>query len=326
MKLKSILILSVAATTMSLSSCLKKKDTYGILSDPGSVVAEIATVNISNPTVVSVEPAPAVETLNLLKVAVHNGKNKSTGDIKVKLALKPSLISDYNTANGTNLLAMPFSSYSLSDPTLEVTVPAGTYGEHQMTITVTKSALSLTQTYALGFTIVSTSQGVVSDLAKDFLFVLGVKNKYDGVYRISGTMVDVSNANFVGTYYPNYDLQFQLVTNGPAQNVVYDPNDLGSQVGHVFNSVGDVTSPNTYYGSFGIVINFDGSDNVSSVVNYYGQPSGNGRSATLDPSGVNTYNVATKVIKVKYWMDQPSVVTPHRTYFNETWSYLGPRP
>ena len=94
---------------------------------------------------------------------------------------------------------------------------------------------------------------------------------------------------------------------------------------NVFSSVGDPTVPNTYYGSFGLIINFDASDNVSSLSNYYGQPSGNGRSANVDPSGINKYDPATKTIKIKYWMDQPSVVTPHRTYFNETWKFVGPR-
>jgi len=320
MKLRSI-ITTAAASVFILSSCLKKTDRLGFLNDKVSIVSEIATHNEADPLFVSVEPLPADETLDLLKLAFHNAKNLPSGDIKIKLALKPSLITDYNTANGTSFLPLPFASYTLSDPTLEVTIPKGTYGEHQMKITVTKSGLSLTETYALGFTIQSVSEGVVSDLAKNFLFIIGVKNKYDGQYTVTGTFLDVTNASFVGTYPITWD----LVTNGPAQNVVYDNENLGIP-GHVFNSAGDPSTPNTYYGSFGLIINFDGSDNVSSVTNYYGQPSGNGRSANLDPSGVNKYNPATKTIAIKYWMDQPSVVTPHRTYFNESWKFIGPRP
>lgn len=320
MKLRSI-ITTAAASVLILSSCLKKTDRLGFLGDKGSIVSEIATHNEADPLFVSVEPLPAVETVDLLKLAFHNAKNLPSGDIKIKLALKPSLITDYNTANGTAFLPLPFTSYTLSDPTLEVTIPKGTYGEHQMKITVTKSGLSLTETYALGFTIQTVSEGVISDIAKNFLFIIGVKNKYDGQYTVTGTFLDVTNANFVGTYPITWD----LVTNGPAQNVVYDNENLGIP-GHVFNSAGDPSTPNTYYGSFGLVINFDASDNVSSVTNYYGQPSGNGRSANLDPSGVNKYNPATKTIAIKYWMDQPSVVTPHRTYFNESWKFIGPRP
>lgn len=320
MKLRSI-ITTAAASVFILSSCLKKTDRLGFTNDKGSILSEIATHNEHDPLFVSVEPLPAVETVDLLKVAFHNAKNLPSGDIKIKLALKPSLITDYNTANGTAFLPLPFAAYTLSDPTLEVTIPKGTYGEKQLKITITKAALSLTQTYALGFTIQSVSEGVISTIAKDFLFVVGVKNKYDGVYAVTGTFLDVTNANFVGTY----PLEWELVTNGPSQNVVYDNVQLGIP-GHVFSSVGDPSTPNTYYGNFGLIINFDASDNVSSVTNYYGQPSSNGRSANLDPSGINKYDAATKTIRIKYWMDQPAVVTPHRTYFNETWRFIGPRP
>src|SRR5204863_606966 len=112
------------------------------------------------------------------------------------------------------------TSYTLSDPTLEVTIPKGTYGDHQMKITVTKAALSLTQTYALGFTITTVCEGVISAIAKDFLFIIGVKNKYDGDYSVNGTFVDVTNANFTSAH-PH---EWYLITNGPAQNIVFDPN------------------------------------------------------------------------------------------------------
>jgi hypothetical protein len=319
MKLRTI-ITTATASLFILSSCLKKTARLGFIEDKGSVVSEIATVNVANPVVVSVEPLPAVETVDLMKLAVHNAKNIASGDIKIKLALKPSLITDYNTANGTNFLPLPFNAYSLSDPTLEVTIPKGTYGEHQMTITITKASLSLTATYAVGFTIASVSEGVISDLAKDFLFIIGVKNKYDGVYDISGTFTDVSNAGFTDAY----PLEWELRTNGPAQVVVYDAADFGTPIpAYVFLNGGS----GTYYGSFGLIVNFDpATDKVSSVTNFYGQPSGNGRSANLDPSGVNKYDPATKTIKIKYWMDQPSVVSPHRSYFDETWKFVGPRP
>jgi hypothetical protein len=320
MKLRSI-ITTAAASVFMLSSCLKKTDRLGFINDKGSIVSEIATHNEGDPLVVSVEPLPAVETLDLLKLAFHNAKNLPSGDIKIKLVLKPSLITDYNTANGAALLPLPFSSYTLSDPTLEVTIPKGTYGSHQMTITVTKAALSLTETYALGFTIQTVSEGVISDLAKDFLFIIGVKNKYDGDYSITGTFVDASNADFVSAH-PH---EWYLITNGPAQNIVFDPNLNGGLVGYSF--IVNSTGAGSYYGSFGLVVNFDpATDKITSVTNYYGQPSGNGRSATLDPSGINTYNPATKTIKIKYWMDQPSVITPHRAYMNETWTFLGARP
>lgn len=183
MKLRSLITIALASVVF-LSSCLKKTDRLGFINDKGSIVSEIATANEANPVFAAVSTVPAVETIDVIKVAFHNAKNLPSGDIKIKLVLDPTIITDYNTANGTNYVPLPFAAYSLSDPTLEITIPKGTYGIHTLQATITKSALNLTQTYALGFKIQSVSEGVISDLASSELFVLGVKNIYDGIYSV----------------------------------------------------------------------------------------------------------------------------------------------
>jgi hypothetical protein len=88
-------------------------------------------------------------------------------------------------------------------------------------------------------------------------------------------------------------------------------------------------------------------DLISEMRNYYGDPanpltgvgnpalgtgapnyaSTNGRRITLDPTGVNAYDEATKTIRVKYFMLQPTVVpVGPRTFIEETLTYIGPRP
>ncbi|MCU0362793.1 MAG: hypothetical protein MUE32_05495, partial [Bacteroidales bacterium] len=83
------------------------------------------------------------------------------------------------------------------------------------------------------------------------------------------------------------------------------------------------------YGTFGLELFFDPATGaITQVKNPWGNPPGSTRMPALDPSGVNKYDAATKVIKMKYWMKQPSVVTdpPNiRVYFDETWTYKGPR-
>lgn len=80
------------------------------------------------------------------------------------------------------------------------------------------------------------------------------------------------------------------------------------------------------YGSFTPVFIFDANDNVVDVVNAYGQPAGNTRSAQLDPTGVNKwFATANRQMEVMFWMNQPSVIAGHRTSFNLNLSYLGPR-
>jgi len=129
-------------------------------------------------------------------------------------------------------------------------------------------------------------------------------------------MVDFANAGLTGPYPWNV----ALVTSGPTQVKLMDL-DYTKDFYHKIKS----GSADSYYGSFGVVFNFDGSDNVTSVANLYGQPASNGRSASLDGTGVNKFDPSTNTLDVKYFMDQPSVIAPHRTSFDEHFEYVGPR-
>jgi hypothetical protein len=80
------------------------------------------------------------------------------------------------------------------------------------------------------------------------------------------------------------------------------------------------------YGAFQPVFNFDANNNVTSVVNLYGQPAGNTRSAAIDPTGVNKWDPTTKTLRVKWFMYQPSVISGIRTTFDFTFTYVGVRP
>lgn len=244
--------------------------------------------------------------------------------LTVKLQKDATLIDAYNTANGTSFVELPSASYTLSDDISNITFAAGE-AVKTIKIKLNKASLSLSEQYALAFKITDAGSGaVISNAFKQAIYAIGIKNKYDGVYKVTGTFVDVTNAAFVATYPYTWELQ----TNGATQCIVVD-NDLLGFPGFAFNSVGDPSAANTYYGSFGLVINFDAAtDKVSSVVNYYGQPAGNTRSAVLDDTGINKYNASTQQVDIKFFMLQPSVVTtaPYiRAKFDQQWKFTGPR-
>ena len=78
------------------------------------------------------------------------------------------------------------------------------------------------------------------------------------------------------------------------------------------------------YGSFAPEFVFDASGNITAVVNHYGQPAGNTRSALLDPTGINKYDETTKSFSVSYYMVQPSVVPAppsYRCHMVETYTF-----
>jgi hypothetical protein len=146
--------------------------------------------------------------------------------------------------------------------------------------------------------------------------VPNITTALDNRYTVTGTMKDFSNTSYTG-YYPH---EITLAKNTETQATMV-PKDLGIP-GHLI-LVGTSLS---YYGNFGIIITVDPATNkITAITNHYGQPAPNGRSATLDPFGVNAWDPVTKEIKIKYWLDEPAVITPHRVSFDETWTYLGPK-
>ncbi|SDC99366.1 DUF4998 domain-containing protein [Niabella drilacis] len=126
-----------------------------------------------------------------------------------------------------------------------------------------------------------------------------------GRYTCTGNMVDVTSAALTGAYPWNVTLR-QV---GARRLELYDE-DYTKDVAHWIKSSGS----NSSYGQFGVIFNFDENYNVISVVNKNGQPSGNNRSGELDPSGINKFDPVTKVLKVKYWMNENGT---HRTSFDE---------
>ena len=147
------------------------------------------------------------------------------------------------------------------------------------------------------------------------------RNQWDGKYRMEGTMTDHSNPAFG---WKDNSYEYTLQTSGTTSDSLV-ANALGFPGIIIGNTGGGVTNA-TFYSNFGLVLTFDASTNkVTSVTNYFGQPSSSGRSAVLDPSGVNAIDPTTKNIRVKFFMDETGIAG-HRATFDVTLVYLGARP
>lgn len=167
--------------------------------------------------------------------------------------------------------------------------------------------------YVLPLKITSSSSGVISGNFSTILLAVGGKNMYDGVYTVTGTFNDTQNADFTG--HPSFTVH--LVTQGLTEVALYDPTYYGDFILPFKNK-----TANSGYGSFSPVFEIDANNNVVSVVNYFGQPASNGRSAKIDPTGVNKYNPETKTLEVSYILVQNG----DRTFLNHKMVYTGPRP
>jgi Domain of unknown function (DUF1735) len=232
MKISKVYRLSAFALALGLfSSCLKDKGfedrEYGVKGpDEGRLVtlgdAKSAPDQL---TAVALDLVPDVETINLVYVT-YDADQPADKDITVTLALKPTLISDFNSNNGTSLVEMPANTYTIGGGSLKVTIPKGQRKAY-LPITLTKSLLDLTQAYALGFTIQSCDDPSVTIASNkiDALYNIGLKNKWDGVYRVYGFFSHPTPAN-TGPFDVS-GIHFE--TTGPTTVGMYHPPSGGGQ-------------------------------------------------------------------------------------------------
>ncbi len=271
------------------------------------------------------EPFSGTRTVNLLSIRRDANSNAELNKpVTITVRLDTAAIRAYNTAHSESFKLLPDSLYTITGPgitktgnlTYQVAFAPGEFAK-DFQISLNGSKWNLSEKYAMPLLITDAGGLTISNDMDNAIALISIKNKWDGQYQITGTMVDLTNAALTGAY-PS-DLVWDLVTSGPNQVTVWDNVYLGIP-GHIISSSGSLS----YYGSFGLVVNIDPVTNkITSVTNYYGQPAGNGRSAGLDPTGANYYDPATKTFHIKYFMYQPGSTV--RTTFDETWKYIGPR-
>lgn len=317
-------MLSLLAVIAGFSSCLKDKAI--IASDPQNIIEFYTTEAISSPTTalypVYVKSYVVGKPAKIDVVVSYSGTNTAPQDITLDVAVDPTALTKYNTkaaADGnTEYEQLPASAYTF--PTAPVVIKKG---ERRATVTVDvliPADFDFNKSFALPLTIKSTTFGTISGNFGSTLYAVGAKNKYDGEYKVEGTMVDNANSAITGRYPMNY----YLITQTSTTNVLFDY-VYAHTYGHQITSGGGPS----YYGSFSPVFTFDAAGNITKVVNYYGQPASNGRSAQLDPSGVNKFTSGTpgevgSKFQVKYFLLQPGSTV--RTAFDETFTYVGSTP
>lgn len=305
---------------MVLFNACKKGEKYDSSDGAGNTIVKIKDAE-KDITVIARDVNPAVETFGLVDLRRDANSNASLNQpLSVKIVLDQGVIDAYNTDNGTDYEQMPADAYTLSEDLNNLTFQPGEHAKN-IKITVDKNKLDLSKRYAIGISINSVGTGaVISQSLNKAIYAIGLKNKYDGIYEVTGSMTDFGNAALTGLF----PFKYYLITSGANSVDGFDPDYWGDYYVPIYNGP-DVSG----YGSFSPVFNFDPATNkITSVVNIYGQPAGNTRFAELDPSGVNAYDPATKTIKVKFYMKQPSTVpTPPniRVAFNWTLKYTGAR-
>lgn len=251
----------------------------------------------------------------------YSGAHVAPEDITVKFGIDTAALSQYN--------AEQHKAYDLIDESLYTLVTSVVIPKGQRTAAVKlkfkSSSFDFTKKYVLPIQIQSASAGIISGNFGTILLNVNAKNKYDGVYTVTGKMSDATNAAFTGLYTTGKKVEYTLETISATECVVTDHINWSGAAYVPFWTGTGVSG----YATFSPVVEFDPATNkIVSVKNFYGQPASNSRSGKLNPQGINTYDPTGKVIKISYWMLQPSVVTapPHiRTTWEEEWKFSRPR-
>jgi len=265
--------------------------------------------------------------------------------ITVKLkALDQSYIDASNTKNGTDYTLMPADLYTLgaqpgvsiaANADLTLNFAAGDFAKNVI-FNVDGSKVDLSKQYAVAYVITDfggfskkhdgggTSQDTI-------LATVAIKNRWDGIYSATGSVTDKANSAltdinlYLTTNHPELaPMQYEFRTVSATTCTVFDNVLQGAYVFDISSGTANFSS----YGSFAPVFTFDPATNkVVSVTNYYGQPAGNGRYATMDPTTPNIYDPTSKTITVSWGMYGGSLVGAHekRTQFDYVFTYVGSR-
>lgn len=303
----------------SLTSCLKDDSQPDFTQNKPIIELPIGT-SASNAGGNSIAAAFTVSTTpsDYLVWVNYAAPDANDKDVTVTLAVDTSAVTKFNSANGTKYTALPASAYTLASN--KIVIPAG-QRKIQFPVKInTANIADPTKTYAFPLTIVDGGGFTVSGNFGTLVTIISLKNKWDGIYTVTGTLTDQTVSTITG----KYPRTFQLITQGGNTVAVYDPGANGGSFAHGILSGGS----DSYYGNFSPVFTVDQSTNkLTAAVNYYGQPASNGRAARLDISGVNAFTMSedgTKPVslKVKYVMIQNG---SDRTFFDETWTYTSAR-
>ncbi len=206
------LLLIVAIALAGLSSC-QKWDTFNDI-DPNTrrVIAEFTDGKTGGS--VAMDFSNEVITVDLTELRLFT-RSWAKEAAKVKVVNDPTVVADYNAENGTGYTAVPSGAFSFESDELTLTE-----SDRKKVVQIKiKPSILLGGSYAIGLAIAEVNDGEVSQLAGKVMIAVSVKNKYDGVYRVTGSCVDA-----LGVYTGIYPLDDVELRTAGANSVDYlDP-------------------------------------------------------------------------------------------------------
>jgi hypothetical protein len=309
--MKKIIVsfLSIAAVAVALTGCLKDKGfengTYGI-NDPDTQPPGVGfPLGASEKVNYGLDVSATTQTVNNMVYVNLESGTPASSDVHITLTNNTAaLLTAYNAAHGTTIQALPTALYNVA---LTMTIPAG--GRNvQVPLNITNTtSLNPNIQYAVGLTISTVDGGYkIADNLKNLLIIFGVKNKYDGRYRLKGYH------NRPGLDAP-YNEIVNMETTGPNSVTMGWPANGSQYYSHPINGGA------TYYGSFTTNFYFNPATDIMTAWDL--TPWTTTVTPSVTPGTNSRYDAVNKIIYANYYYNG----NPGARQFWDTLTYLGPR-
>jgi uncharacterized protein DUF1735 len=301
---RNYLLISLAGAASLFASCHRDYIYGDITPNTDRIIVEFT--DTKNPVNVALEYSNNTVTFDVTDLRFMV-RSKVESNVNVSIGANNNIVSEYNTANGTNYSPVPFSKFGFETTDF---VLSAAERKKKVRLKIIPSDVAVGQ-WAIGLEIKSVSQGEVSQIAGKLIMIISVKNKYDGVYHLKGFYTRTDNPPYNGPY----ETDVEMVTTGPNSVAMYWPN------------FGDYYQPFSNNGTLTAFSNvapeafFNTNDQVTSINNITGDPV-NGPFMTVYPGANSRYvNGTTPVIYLKYYYN----TNPANRIFADTLIYTGPR-
>jgi hypothetical protein len=329
LKISTIALAALAG--VSLTSCLKDKDydnrTIQAIHPDGTqnfIEIGLTSSDASNFLLSSFNAINTDTVVNLIPVVLASA-NAAPEDIHVTLTRVDALVSDYNTENGTDYQVPAPTTYTIINPGGVVTIPKGSHvGYLQVKF---KPSDFIGGEWAFGFKIASVDKAgyTISGNLATGIFAFGIKNKYDGDYRMRIKTVGWSAYAIADNLPGTWPTNIGLVTAGSSSVTIIDYL-RGDNLQPAFSAgaTPSVLGAATAFGATSPMYTFDpATDKLVSVVNTT-PDDGRGRFLQLNTAiTTSRYDASTKTIYAAYIMKQNG--RPDM-FIYDTLTYRAPRP
>jgi len=264
-------------TGLLFSSC-EKVEVAKPLGDRGQTVVKFITSpndNGTNYNLVTINLSTTPQSLGVVDIR-RDAPNETELNKTLTVTVKedPNIISAFNIANSSNLVALPSSSYTV-DPAnprtgsdYTITFQPGEFAKWLKINIPNSAALDLTKRYGIGLEMIvaiTGADGRVSFENRSTVVEIGLKNKWDGIYKLSGYTLRDGDPVKTGNFAP---IEMKLITTSP-NSVSYGDLQIwadgtGVGIGIPQLSISESTTPNPV-----TVTSSGGATNIAGPSNKY---------------------------------------------------------